>query len=67
MNVGIAISILIKIPSKGSLTYRICPRETSYVRLGVGFAAVTFLCKTSWKNSIVFSKTLTFRNHLCSI
>jgi hypothetical protein len=41
MNVGIAISILIKIPSKGSLTYRICPRETSYARLGVGFAAVT--------------------------
>jgi hypothetical protein len=48
---------------KGSLTYRFCPRETSYVRLEVGggggggrFAAVTFLCKTSWKNSIVFSK-----------
>jgi hypothetical protein len=31
---------------------------------GGGFAAVTFLCKTSWKNSIVFSKALTFRNHL---
>jgi hypothetical protein len=25
-------------------------------------AAVTFVCKTSWKNSIVFSKALTFRN-----
>ena len=31
---------------------------------GGGVAAVTFLCKTSWKNSIVFSKALTFRNHL---
>ena len=35
---------------KGSLTYRFFPRETSYVRLGVGgggggFVAVTFLCK----------------------
>ena len=30
---------------------------------GGGGAAVTFLCKTSWKNSIVFSKALTFRNH----
>ncbi len=26
---------------------------------------MTFLCKTSWKNSIVFSKALTFRNHAC--
>ena len=34
---------------------------------GGGVAAVTFLCKTSWKNSIVFSKALTFRNHLCRI
>ena len=34
---------------------------------GSGFAAVTFLCKTSWKNSIVFSKALTFRNHHCRI
>ena len=34
---------------------------------GGGVAAVTFLCKTSWKNSIVFSKALTFWNHLCRI
>jgi hypothetical protein len=31
---------------------------------GGRFAAVTFLCETSWKNSIVFLKALTFRNHL---
>ena len=52
-------------PAYGSLTYRFCPRETLYVRLGVGgggggggggAAAVTFLCKTSWKNWIVVSK-----------
>ncbi len=46
---------------KESLTYRFCPRETSYVRLGGGgggLAAVTFLCKTSWKNSIVFFQSL---------
>ena len=34
---------------------------------GGGLAAVTFLCKTSWKKSIVFSKALTFRNHHCKI
>ena len=34
---------------------------------GGSFAPVTFFCKTSWKNSIVFSKALTFRNHHCKI
>ena len=50
---------------KCSLTYRFCPRETSYVRLGVcvgegggGVAAVMFLCETSWKSSIVFFENL---------
>ncbi len=34
-------------------------RNAIYVRLGVeGLAAVTFLCKTSWKNSIVFFQSL---------
>ena len=34
---------------------------------GGGLAAVTFLCKTSWKNSIVFFKSLNIRNHHCKI
>ena len=36
----------------------LCTRNVYYVRLGVGLAAVTFLCKTSWKNSIVFFASL---------
>jgi hypothetical protein len=34
---------------------------------GGGGCSLTFLCKTSWNNSIVFSKALIFRNHLCRI
>ena len=45
--------------SKGSLTYRFYPQETSIVRLkgggGGGMAAVTFLCDT-WENSIFLLK-----------
>ena len=40
--------------AKGSVTYRFCPRETSYGRWGVGgLAPVTFLGEKSWKISIV--------------
>ena len=50
----------------GSLTYRFCPRETSYVRLGGGGGGGVGSCDV--ENSIViFSKALTFRNHLYKI
>ena len=46
-----------KIFLKKSLTYRFCTRETSCSFWGGGgVAALTFLCKTSWKNSILFLK-----------
>ena len=43
---------------RGSVTYRFCPRETSYGRWGGGgggggLAPVTFLGEKSWKISIV--------------
>ena len=45
---------------KGSLTYRFCPCTRNVIcSFGGGvLAAVTFLCKTSWKNSIVFFESL---------
>ena len=53
--------------TKGSLTSRFYPQETSIVRLGVGgggLAAVTFLYNT-WENSIfLLKKFCTFWKHL---
>ena len=58
---------IVKTMHKGSVTYRFCPWETSYMDVGGqggGVAPVTFLREKLWKISKICCKFLIFWNYL---